>query len=308
MAEYEKTPLKLYIQDVYRATRSEQNKYVYEILGIYFKNVMLHGVVTSVYNASSRSINIELSDCTGTVQVFCDSAKKDNNITQTCLKDLTRDFANSYKHGDDKINTMSFLLNKIQKKHSNLLKFQEVIKSCRAMANEGISRQEIESLCKTPNPATQEFMFQQTMYRIKDPRKSIPFYTGVLGMTLLKQVHFAEMKFSLFFMGYENPSDVPKDEAQRTAWAMSRKAILELTHNWGTESDESSYHNGNSDPRGYGHIGILVPDVDAACARFEEQGVKFIKKPQDGKMKGLAFIQDPDGYWIEIFNPKTLKE
>nr|NP_001299746.1 lactoylglutathione lyase-like [Papilio xuthus]BAM18236.1 lactoylglutathione lyase [Papilio xuthus] len=169
------------------------------------------------------------------------------------------------------------------------------------MSGAGISPQEVESLCQTPHPSTKDFMFQQTMYRIKDPRKSIPFYTGVLGMTLLKQLHFPEMKFSLFFMGYENPAEIPKDEKARAAWAMTRKATLELTYNWGTESDDSCYHNGNSDPRGFGHIGVLVPDVDEACARFEQQGVKFIKRPQDGKMKGLAFIQDPDGYWIEIF-------
>ncbi|XP_053620668.1 lactoylglutathione lyase [Plodia interpunctella] len=169
------------------------------------------------------------------------------------------------------------------------------------MSGEGISPQEIEALCQTPDPSTKDFLFQQTMYRIKDPRKSIPFYTGVLGMTLLNQYHFPEMKFSLFFMGYENPADVPRDPSMRRSWAMTRKATVELTYNWGTESDESTYHNGNSDPRGFGHIGILVPDVEAACARFEQLGVKFIKKPQDGKMKGLAFIQDPDGYWIEIF-------
>ncbi|KAI8433683.1 hypothetical protein MSG28_015684 [Choristoneura fumiferana] len=174
------------------------------------------------------------------------------------------------------------------------------------MSAEGISPQEVESLCVKPHEGTKDFLFQQTMYRIKDPRKSLPFYTGVLGMTLLKQLHFPEMKFSLFFMGYEDPADIPEDDAKRAVWAMTRKATLELTYNWGTESDDSAYHNGNTEPRGYGHIGILVPDVDAACAKFEEQGVKFIKKPQDGKMKGLAFIQDPDGYWIEIFKANVV--
>lgn len=77
--------------------------------------------------------------------------------------------------------------------------------------------------------------------------------------------------------------------------------------NWGTEGDpDQKYHDGNSDPRGFGHIGIMVPDVYEACERFEKLGVDFVKRPDDGRMKGLAFIKDPDGYWIEIFNPNPM--
>lgn len=67
------------------------------------------------------------------------------------------------------------------------------------------------------------------MYRIKDPKKSLDFYTRIMGMRLLKQLDFPEMKFSLFFMGYENAEDIPQDEKERTRWTLSRKATIELT-------------------------------------------------------------------------------
>ncbi|OPK10856.1 lactoylglutathione lyase [Pseudomonas sp. VI4.1] len=157
---------------------------------------------------------------------------------------------------------------------------------------------------------TKDFIFNQTMMRIRDPEKSLAFYRDVLGMTLLNKFDFPEMSFSLYFLAYQDPGEIPTDPLGKAEFVFMQKATLELTHNWGTESDAnfSGYHNGNADPRGFGHIGITVPDVYRACARFEELGVEFVKRPDDGKMKGLAFIKDPDGYWIEILAARSLAE
>lgn len=159
------------------------------------------------------------------------------------------------------------------------------------------------------DPATAGFTLNQTMLRIRDPKASLRFYEEVLGFTLLDRLDFEEMKFSLYFMALLNDGEaVPEDPAERTRLTFSRETTLELTHNWGTESDPefAGYHNGNADPRGFGHIGISVPDVRAACERFEKLGVEFVKRPDDGKMKGIAFIKDPDGYWIEILSPNGM--
>jgi lactoylglutathione lyase len=167
----------------------------------------------------------------------------------------------------------------------------------------------LTELSTTADAATNAYILSQTMLRVKDPKRAIGFYTDVLGMRLFKRFDFPEMKFSLYFLGYHRPEDapIPDQPNARAAYVFNRPAMLELTHNWGTESDDgfAGYHSGNSDPRGFGHIGVTVPDVDAACARFEEKGVEFVKRPNDGSMKGLAFIKDPDGYWIEILAAQT---
>ncbi|XP_057668082.1 lactoylglutathione lyase [Diorhabda carinulata] len=176
-------------------------------------------------------------------------------------------------------------------------------------SNVPFSNEDIIKMCKPSSESTKDFIMQQTMYRIKDPRLSIPFYTEILGMQLLTKLDFPNMKFSLYFLGYEDPKDLPEglSSKDRITWTFGRKATIELTHNWGSENDDSyKPHNGNQEPRGFGHIGVMVPDVYKACERFEQLGVKFVKKPDDGKMKGIAFITDPDGYWIEIFNNKRV--
>jgi len=159
----------------------------------------------------------------------------------------------------------------------------------------------------TPDSATRNFVFNHTMLRVKDITKSLDFYTRVLGFSLVEKRDFPEAEFSLYFLALVDKSQIPADDAARTEWMKSIPGILELTHNHGTENDaDFAYHNGNTDPRGFVHICISVPDIVAACARFEELGCDFQKRLTDGRMKSLAFIKDPDGYWVEIIQPAPL--
>jgi len=130
---------------------------------------------------------------------------------------------------------------------------------------------------------TSGFVFNHSMLRVKDPKISLDFYTRVMGMQVLRKLDFPEMKFSLYFLHVGVPGNAaPSDAGARTAWTFSQRGILELTHNWGTEDDAGfNYHDGNAQPQGFGHICFSVKDV--------------------------AFIKDPDGYWIEIVEPARLK-
>ena len=163
-------------------------------------------------------------------------------------------------------------------------------------------------VCVQPDAVTQSYVFNHTMLRIRDPKASLDFYTRVLGMKLIRKLDFAEWKFSLFFLAYvPEGTKVPTADAENAKFAFGREAVLELTHNWGTEEQEKSpYHNGNTDPRGFGHICISVPDIQAACERFEKLNVPFQKKLGTGGMKNIAFIKDPDEYWVEIVQPGLL--
>lgn len=131
-------------------------------------------------------------------------------------------------------------------------------------------------------------------------------------MSLLKKLDFPSMEFSLYFMGYVRPENgpVPSNAKARTAYTFKQQGLIELTHNWGTEknSEFPGYHDGNEEPKGFGHIGLSVPDVYKACERFDSLGIDFVKRPDDGSMKGLAFIRDPDGYWIEILEAYSLAD
>jgi lactoylglutathione lyase len=150
------------------------------------------------------------------------------------------------------------------------------------------------------------FSWQQTMLRIKDPKISVPFYEKNFGFKLIHSYDFPQWSFSLYFLAI-----LPEDEVfpftpgtpESAAYLWTMKGVaLELTHNYGTETDDTfRVNNGNVEPyRGFGHIAVMTPDVYASSAQLEAQGVLFQKRPDEGRMKGLAFALDPDGYWIEI--------
>ena len=122
-----------------------------------------------------------------------------------------------------------------------------------------------------------------TMLRVTDLERSKRFYTELLGMKVLRENEYPEGKFTLAFLGYGNESE---------------NTVLELTYNW----DTHEYDIGTA----YGHIAIGVEDVYATCEKIREQGGNVVREP--GPMKGgstvLAFVQDPDGYKIELLNDR----
>ncbi len=118
-----------------------------------------------------------------------------------------------------------------------------------------------------------------TMIRVGDLDRSVSFYTDVLGMTLLRRHDYPDGKFTLAFVGFGPESD---------------GAVIELTHNWGVEK----YDLGT----GFGHVALEVPDAYAACAEIKKRGGKVTREA--GPMKHgttvIAFVEDPDGYKIEL--------
>lgn len=123
-----------------------------------------------------------------------------------------------------------------------------------------------------------------TMIRVTDLDASIDFYTKILNMKLLRQNDYPEGKFTLAFVGYG-------DESQQS--------VIELTYNWDTDQ----YEMGNA----FGHIAIQVPDIYKFCEKIKEKGVSVVREP--GPMKHgttvIAFIEDPDGYKIELIGRKN---
>lgn len=149
-----------------------------------------------------------------------------------------------------------------------------------------------------------KWKLNHTMIRVKDPKASIEFYK-FLGLTQINKLENPDAKFDLYFLAFDGPKAV----SSGNHWT-DREGVLELTHNYGTESDPSyKIANGNSDPgRGFGHICVSVDNIQAACKRIEDAGHSFQKKLTDGRMRHIAFAKDPDGYWVEIIGQKPLEE
>jgi lactoylglutathione lyase len=123
-----------------------------------------------------------------------------------------------------------------------------------------------------------------TMLRTGDLDRSIAFYTQILGMRLLRQQDYPDGKFTLAFLGYGEESD---------------NTVIELTYNWGVDS----YELGS----GYGHIAIEVDDVYHAADAIKAQGGKILREagPMNAGTTIIAFVEDPDGYAIELIGRKA---
>jgi len=123
-----------------------------------------------------------------------------------------------------------------------------------------------------------------TMIRVGNLQLSIDFYTKILGMNLIRQKDYPDGKFTLAFVGYGNEQD---------------NSVIELTHNWDTDK----YEMGNS----FGHLAIEVDDVYQATADIKAQGGKILRDagPMNAGSTIIAFVEDPDGYEIELLGPKN---
>jgi lactoylglutathione lyase len=124
-----------------------------------------------------------------------------------------------------------------------------------------------------------------TMLRVTDLEQSLQFYTQVLGMKLLRQKDYPEGRFTLAFVGFGDEQS---------------EAVLELTHNW----DTKQYELGTA----YGHIALEVDDVYSACEKIRAAGGKVVREagPMKHSTTILAFVEDPDGYKIELLTAKKV--
>ena len=141
-----------------------------------------------------------------------------------------------------------------------------------------------------------------TMIRVKDPQKSLAFYQGVLGMKLFKKKDFPNAKFTLYFLGYDSDPKYVED-SDDVVYRARRESILELTHNWGTESDDKfSYYVFGKDQGivGFDHFVVSVPNAK----KFEEglgSSSRIVSNyGENTDAKDAVVLEDPDGYKVYV--------
>lgn len=131
-----------------------------------------------------------------------------------------------------------------------------------------------------------------TMFRVGDLERSLVFYTGKLGMRLFRREEYPGGHFTLAFVGYGDEHS---------------GAVLELTHNW----DRDAYQHGSA----FGHVALAVTNVKSVCAQLQAVGVKVVRapgpmtfdSPNRNARETIAFVEDPDGYRIELIEIQTLQ-
>ena len=135
-----------------------------------------------------------------------------------------------------------------------------------------------------PNPNSYPTRLLHTMLRVGDLERSVAFYRDALGMQELRREDYPDGRFTLAFLGYGDETET---------------SVLELTHNY----DETAYTHG----RGFGHLAVAVTDIHATCERLAALGVSIIRPPgpmvhaaTGGQRDVIAFIEDPDGYRVEL--------
>ena len=164
----------------------------------------------------------------------------------------------------------------------------------------------IEVLARGINSGiSREHNLSQTMIRVKDPKRTLPFYQS-LGMKLIHEKHFPEAQFSLYFLAslsddVKVPED-PKSEESNLFVKNLFYPILEITHNHNTENQETfSYHNGNDDPVGFSRLTFLVDDVQSVTQTLHNLGGTSLTQEQSLSVPRIGeIILDPDRYFVEI--------
>ncbi|KAF5663845.1 Lactoylglutathione lyase [Fusarium circinatum] len=156
-----------------------------------------------------------------------------------------------------------------------------------------ITEQNSPSKSILPDAAGQSRVNQYAL-RVTDATQSVRYYIENLGMKLIKTLDSENENSQTYLLGYLSTGPFTETED-----LSRREGLLALI--WqGGENEITQVHNGNDQPQGFGHICVTVDNIDAACARLEGLNVVWKKKLTDGKMKNVAFLLDPDNYWIEL--------